>query len=172
MTSMSRWNPLQEMQSLHHQFNRLFEPYGAGSGVAKGDWTSGTWVPPVDVEESGDKLILRAELPGFKPEDVEIHFENGVLTLRGERRFDNETNDRNFHRIERSYGTFVRSFTLPSTVNAENATARYEDGILELEMRQREEAKPRRITITAAKSNGNGNGNRETQQASQQQKNS
>lgn len=106
-------------------------------------------MPPVDFEETQDKIYVRAELPGMKPEDIDIQFENGILTLRGERRFENESNERNFHRIERSYGSFVRSFTLPSTIDPDDqVSARYENGVLELEMQKREEAKPRRITIS------------------------
>jgi HSP20 family protein len=109
-----------------------------------------SWLPPVDIEESGDRLFLRAELPGMKPEDIDISFENGVLSLRGERRFENESGQKNYHRVERAYGSFVRSFTLPASVDAEKVVARYHDGILELEMPKRAEARARKIEVKSA----------------------
>lgn len=144
MNNVTRWNPFQDLQNLHSQFNRVFEPYRRNEQSI----LSGACVPPVDVEETADKLYVRAEVSGMKQEDLDIQFENGVLTIRGERKFENESNERNFHRIERSYGTFARSFTLPATINVEKVTARYENGVLELEMPKREEAKPRRISIS------------------------
>ena len=143
MNTLMRWNPLHEFQSVSDQLNRLLDPrYGDQPSVF-----SGSWVPPVDIEETKDKLYVRAEIPGMRPEDLDVQFENGVLTIRGERRFENDTNERNFHRIERSYGSFARSFTLPATIDSEQVSARYENGVLELTMPKREEAKPRRITI-------------------------
>jgi HSP20 family protein len=145
MTLLTRWNPIREMQHLQNQFDLLFEPFARNA--TRDDWPVATWMPPVDIEESGDMLYVRAEIPGIKPEDIDIRFENGVLTLRGERRFENQNNDRNFHRVERAYGSFVRSFTLPSSIDAEKVSATYRDGILELTMPKREEAKPRKIEI-------------------------
>lgn len=148
MTQMTRWNPLREMETIHHQMNRLFEPFFVRGGLDEGtDLAAGAWVPPVDIEETSDRLVVRAEIPGMSPDEIDVRVENGVLTIRGERRFESERRDRNFHRVERSYGTFSRSFTLPTTVDTENVSARYEQGILELEMPRREEAKPRRIPI-------------------------
>lgn len=147
MTTLTRWNPFREMQALQSQFDRLFEPFGSRVLGTQDEWAPTAWVPPVDIEESNDTLFVRAEVPGVKPEDIDVRFENGVLTIRGERRFENANNDRNFHRVERAYGSFVRSFTLPNSVDAERASARYENGVLELAMPKREEAKPRRIQI-------------------------
>ena len=148
MTQIARWNPFREMQTLQNQLNTLFEPF---AGRFDEEWTRSTWVPPVDLEETPEKLILRAELPGMKAEDIDVRFENGVLTLRGERKFENQTNNRNFHRVERMYGSFARSFTLPSSIDTEGVKARYEQGVLELEMPKREEAKPKKIEITTTK---------------------
>ncbi|MGA7616764.1 MAG: Hsp20/alpha crystallin family protein [Thermoanaerobaculia bacterium] len=147
--AITRWNPAQDIQNLQNQMNRLFEPFfrDFAPGFTTPDLTSGTWVPPVDVEETKDRIFVRAELPGMKKEDIEISFENGVLTLRGERRMEQENRERNFHRVERSYGSFVRSFTLPNSVDPEHVEAIYEDGVLEISMPKREEAKPRRIEI-------------------------
>lgn len=152
MTNLTRWNPFREIQMLQNQLNNMFEPFGSRFGFANEDFGHSAWVPPVDLEETNEKLILRAEVPGMRADDINVSFENGVLTLQGERRFENQTGERNFHRVERSYGTFTRSFTLPSSIDVEKVTARYDNGVLELEMPKREEAKPKRIEIKATKS--------------------
>lgn len=138
-------NPFAELQSLQNQIGRMFEsPVGQNE---EGSLMRGSWTPPVDVSEEGDNLILKAELPGMKEEDIEIEFENGLLTLKGERSFEAEKTDRNYHRIERSYGKFVRTFNLPRSVDAEGISANYENGVLEVTIPKREEAKPRQIRI-------------------------
>lgn len=144
--SMSRYShPLSELQAFQDQLGRLFDP---ASRKDDESLMRGSWVPPVDVAEEGDRLVLRAELPGIKESDIEIEFENGMLTLKGERRFEDEKKERNYHRIERSYGRFVRSFNLPRSVDAEGIEASYEEGVLEITIPKREEAKPRQIRIT------------------------
>lgn len=138
-------NPFSELQSFQDQIGRMFE-----STLNRNDDASlmrGSWIPPVDVAEEGDNLILKAELPGMKEEEIDIEFENGLLTLKGERSFESEKSERNYHRIERSYGKFVRSFNLPRSVDADAIQARYENGILEITIPKREEAKPRQIRI-------------------------
>jgi HSP20 family protein len=109
----------------------------------------GAWNPSVDIFENKDQLVLEAELPGMNPEDVNISIENNILTIHGERKFEKKDESDNFHRVERSYGSFTRSFTLPPTVSSENANAEFENGILRLTLAKREEAKPRRIEIKA-----------------------
>jgi HSP20 family protein len=104
----------------------------------------------VDIFENKDQIILEAELPGLAPDDVNISIENNVLTIHGERKFEKKDEGDNFHRVERSYGSFTRSFTLPPTVSSENVEANFDNGILRLELAKREEAKPRRIEIKAA----------------------
>lgn len=140
-------NPFTELQNLQNQIGRLFEPAYRNEDESL---MRGSWMPAVDVAEEGDQLILRAELPGMKEEEIEIEFENGMLTLRGERQFETEKSERNYHRIERSYGKFVRSFTLPRSVDAEGIQANYESGILEIRIPKKEEAKPRQIKIGKA----------------------
>ena len=152
--TMTRWSPFEEMQALRNEMNRLFEPFINQEG-ASGELRRSTWYPAVDVEETRDQIYVRAELPGMTRDDIQVEFENGVLTIRGEKKFDREAKERTYHRIERAYGSFVRTFTLPRTVDAENVTARYENGVLELEMPKRAEAKPRRIEIA-----GGGSGSR------------
>lgn len=138
-------SPFAELQSFQDQIGRMLD-----STLGRDEDSSlmrGNWIPPVDVAEEGDNLILKAELPGMKEEDIEIEFENGVLTLKGERSFETDKSERNYHRIERSYGKFVRSFNLPRSVDADAIEANYENGVLEITIPKREEAKPRQIRI-------------------------
>ena len=105
--------------------------------------------PPVDIAEEKDRIVLTAELPGFQPKDVEVQVEGGVLTVKGERKMEEEKDGRNYHRVERSYGHFLRSFTLPNNVDREAIQAHFADGLLTIELPKREEAKPRQIRISA-----------------------
>jgi len=136
-------NGTQDYKRLQAQLNRLFEPFAR---VADEELVSGNWVPPVDVAETQDKILVRAELPGMRQEEIAIEFENGLLSIRGERKLEKDPSV-NYHRIERSYGTFVRSFTLPRTIDPERIAASYRDGVLEVEVPKKEEAKPKQIRI-------------------------
>jgi HSP20 family protein len=112
---------------------------------------SGRWVPAVDIYENGkQELVLRAELPGMDREDIQVVFENNTLTLKGERKFDHDVKQEQFHRVERAYGTFSRSFSLPSTVDASKIGAEYKNGVLTVTLPFREEAKPRTINVEVA----------------------
>jgi HSP20 family protein len=142
-----RYDPFRELRSLQDEMNRLFSSSFSRGGTNDEQMWSGSWTPSVDISENKEQIVLEAELPGMKPEDVEISIENNVLTLRGERKFEKKEDNENLHRVERSYGVFTRSFTLPLTVNAENATAEFENGVLRLTLAKKEEAKPRRIEI-------------------------
>jgi len=104
-------------------------------------------VPPVDIYEDEHKIVLKLEVPGMKENDLDIQLENNVLTVRGERKFEKEEKEENFHRVERRYGTFYRSFTIPNTVNAESVKASYEAGVLRVELEKRAEAKPKQIKV-------------------------
>jgi HSP20 family protein len=141
-----RYDPFRDLRGLQDEMNRLFSSTFSGG---EDQMMRGAWNPQVDIFENKDQIVLEAELPGLKPEDVEISIENNVLTLHGERKFEKKDQQDNFHRVERSYGSFTRSFTLPPTVSSENATAEFENGILRLTLLKREEAKPRRIEIKA-----------------------
>jgi len=134
-----------DIKTLQTQLNRIFEPFARFSAHDE-DLVSGTWVPPVDVAETQDKILVRAEVPGFRQEDIQIEFENGLLTLRGDRKFE-KVDGVTWHRVERVYGSFSRTFTLPRSVDAEKIAATYRDGILEIEVPKREEAKPKQIRI-------------------------
>jgi HSP20 family protein len=145
-----RFEPFREIAALQDSFNRLL-----GETFARGRADSETqqvaWAPAVDIFETNESLVLKAEIPGVKPEDVDIRVEDNTLYLRGERRFEREVKEENFHRVERSYGTFSRTFTLPASVDSEKIKAEYKDGLLVLTMPKREEAKPKTIKIDVSK---------------------
>jgi len=134
--------------------NRLFDESfrGINRPTTEDDWAlGGAWAPVVDIYEREGAIVLKAELPGIDLKDVDIRLENNVLTLRGERRIDNEVKRESYHRVERAYGTFSRSFTLPSVVDQEKIKADYRDGVLTVTLPQREEAKPKQISINVSK---------------------
>ena len=142
-----RYDPFRDLRGLQDEMNRLFSStFSRGSDE---QMFGGAWSPSVDIYENKDNIVLEAELPGMKSEDVNISIENNILTISGERKFEKKDDSDNFHRVERGYGSFTRSFTLPPTVSSENATAEFENGILHLTLAKREEAKPRRIEIKA-----------------------
>jgi HSP20 family protein len=145
--NMITYDPFRELRSLQDEVNRVFSSNFSRSGET--GLGRGAWNPSVDIFENKDQIVLEAELPGIAPEDVNISIENNVLTIHGERRFEKKDEGDNFHRVERSYGSFTRSFTLPPTVSSENVNANFDNGILRLELAKREEAKPRRIEIKA-----------------------
>jgi HSP20 family protein len=144
-------DPFRDLRGLQDEVNRLFSSTFT-RGSDEDQMMRGAWNPQVDIFENQNEIVLEAELPGMKPDDVEISIENNVLTLHGERKFEKKDEGDNFHRVERSYGSFTRSFTLPPTVSSENTTANFENGLLRLTLAKREEAKPRRIEIKAGNS--------------------
>jgi HSP20 family protein len=144
--SIVRYDPFRDLRSLQDEVNRLFSTnlsraFG-DEGIARGAWN-----PSVDIYENKDQIVLEAELPGMNREDFDLTVENNVITLRGERRFEKKDDGDNYHRVERSYGSFTRSFTLPQTVSAEGAQAEYRNGVLRVTLPKREEVKARRIEI-------------------------
>ena len=146
--NLVRWDPYRETANLQERFSRLF---GSTFGRAEreDELTLGAWAPPVDIAEEKDRIQITAELPGFKEDQIEIQTENGMLTLRGERRFEKETDSKSYHRVERSYGQFLRSFSLPNNVDREKIKAKFSNGLLEVELPKREDARPRTIKIAA-----------------------
>jgi HSP20 family protein len=142
-----RYDPFHELRSLQDEMTRLFSGVAASDGGNE-ELTTGKWFPKVDIFENKDHLILEAELPGMTQDDFDLSFENNILTLKGERKFEKKTDEGNYHRVERSYGAFARSFTLPQTVTAEGAKADFENGILHVTLPKREEVKARKIEIT------------------------
>lgn len=142
MAMLTRWDPFRDLARLQEEMNRLFEertPFKAGESVG--------WTPLADIYEDDDALTLRFELAGVDPSKVDIRFENGVLTLKGERKMESEEKKDNYHRVELSYGTFTRSFTLPATVDAEKIKAESKNGILTVVLPKRPETKPRAIQV-------------------------
>lgn len=144
-----KYDPFRELRSLQDEMTRLFTGTMPAS-MNREEMTRGSWAPSVDIFEDKDRLILEAELPGMSREDFDISVENNVITLKGERKFEKKTTGDNYHRVERSYGAFTRSFTLPQTVTAEGATADFENGILRVSLPKREETKARRIEISGS----------------------
>jgi HSP20 family protein len=145
-----RWSdPLREFAQLQDRINRAFtDAYG---GKEDGLLTSGTWVPPVDIyQNASQEVVLKAELPDMVREDIDITVDNGTLTIRGEKKFANEVAEESFHRIERRYGTFSRSFSLPQTVDTGKVAAEYRNGVLTVRLPLREEARPRQIKVDVA----------------------
>lgn len=145
MTLITRWEPFREMSTLQDRMNRLFsDQLGA---ITHDEALTGNFVPPVDVYEDENSIQVRLEVPGIDEKDIDIRLENNVLTVRGERKFEKEEKEENFHRVERRYGTFTRSFTLPSTVNSEDVQADYDKGVLKIRLAKRAEAKPKQIKV-------------------------
>jgi HSP20 family protein len=140
------WDVMRELASMHERMNRL---WGNAHDRGHEDVTSrGSWLPPVDMYENGNReIVLKAEVPGLKREDIDLTVENLTLTVRGERRRDESVPDDRYHRVERVYGPFSRSFTLPATVDASRVRAEYRDGVLTVTLPTREEARPRQIQV-------------------------
>ena len=146
MATITRWDPFQEMLTLREAMNQLFEDSVVRPGNARGQG----FTPALDLSETQDGFVVEAALPGLKPEDVEITVENNVLTIKGETRRESEEKNRNFHRVERSFGTFQRTIGLPSTVKADQIKASLTNGVLRLDIPKAEEVKPRRINVSVS----------------------
>jgi len=145
-----RWEPFRDAMTSQREFDRLFkEAFTPFFG--EGELSTRTWAPPVDIYETADSIVLKAELPGVDPKDVEVKVEDNSLFLKGERRFEKEVKNENYHRVERSYGSFARSFSLPNSIEAEKVKAEYKNGLLTLTLPKREEAKPKTIKIDVSR---------------------
>src|SRR5262249_28349714 len=132
--------------TLQDRMNRLFDDAGRTWRTDEPAATT-TWSPSVDIFETEADIVVKAELPGMDRKDITLHLENNVLTLKGERKFEKETKDENYHRIERSYGNFSRAFSIPATVDEEGIRADYKDGVLKISLPKKEQAKPKQIKI-------------------------
>ncbi len=145
--AIQHWYPFEDTSNLENRVNFLLReltPRGAGQSGAQ------SILAPVDIYEDEHKLTLKLDLPGFKEEDLDIRVEDQTLTVKGERKLENEEKEKNFHRMERSYGTFTRTFTLPATVDTSDVNASYNAGVLKLELARKAEAKPRQIKVQTA----------------------
>jgi HSP20 family protein len=150
--ALVRWDPAREVDTLQGEVNRLFDTFFGSSNDAR----ARRWVPAMDLVESDDQLILRADLPGLDKDDVSIEIKDGVLTVSGERRTERERKSEGFYRVERAFGSFSRSLSLPEGIDAEKVSADFDKGVLEVRIPKPEERKPHRVAIGAASVNGTG----------------
>jgi HSP20 family protein len=144
MRTIARWEPFRGVPTLQDQMNRLFNDVFERTGDES---SLSAWAPAVDIYETEHELVVKADLPEVDPKDLDIRVENNILTIRGERKFEKKVNEENYLRVERSFGSFARSFTLASTVNADAIKAEYQNGVLKLSIPKREEAKPKQIKV-------------------------
>jgi HSP20 family protein len=149
MNSITRWEPFRNFSTLQDQVNRLFETSFQGK-ADNSELT--TWAPTVDIYETENELVLKVDLPGIDEKDLDVRVENNMLTIRGERKFEEKVKEDNYLRIERSYGSFSRSFSLPTTVNTEAIKAQYTNGVLTVELAKRAESKPKQVKVNITNS--------------------
>jgi HSP20 family protein len=150
MTTLTRFvpfrSPLADVAVLQNRLNSIFNDFGRPEGEQE-SLAMGNFIPPVDVYEDGHQMVLKLEVPGIRQEDLDVRLENQTLTVKGERKFESDEKEENFHRIERRYGTFTRSFTLPQTVDTGAVKASYENGVLSILFAKKEAAKPKQVKV-------------------------
>ena len=147
MTVLTRWDPFREFSTLQDRMNRLFrDSYGDREEAL----TTSSFAPPVDVYEDEHHVSLSIEVPGIDDKDIDVRVENNVLTVHGERKFEKEQKEENFRRVERQYGSFTRSFTLPNTIDTDSIQASYSKGILKVQLAKKAEAKPKQIKVNVS----------------------
>ena len=150
MSTIARLEPFRGLSTLQDQFNRLFNE-SFRNHTEESALT--TWAPAVDIYETPNELVVKADLPEVNEKDIDVRVENNLLTIRGERKFEKSVSEENFLRVERTYGAFSRSFSLPNTVNAETIGAEYKNGVLTVTLPKREESKPRQVKVTVNAAN-------------------
>jgi HSP20 family protein len=143
-----RWRPLGEVDSFKREMDRMFDNF-FGSGTETSE-SSLTWYPSVDIKETKDEFVMMAEVPGMSKDDIKINISENTLTIKGEKKEEKKEDDHNYHRVERRYGTFQRSFTLPTQIQGSKVKAAYKDGVLTITMPKKEEVKPKEIPITVS----------------------
>ena len=148
MNTITRWDQSRGLTSLQDQLNRLFEDNFIRDRSGHADLA--TWAPPVDIYETQNELVLKIDLPDVQDKDIDVRVENNMLTIRGERKFEKDVDEDNYLRVERAYGSFMRSFSLPNSVSSENIRAEYRNGVLSLHMAKREESKPKQVKISVS----------------------
>ncbi len=146
MVQLTRWEPFRDLLSFQERMNRLFEDT-LGPRSSEDLLTTGTFVPACDVYEDEHSLIVKMEVAGIDEKDIDVRLENNTLTVRGERKFEKEEKEENFHRIERRYGAFSRAFTLPNTVDTDKVEAHYENGVLKIRLAKKAEARPKQVKV-------------------------
>ncbi len=143
-----RWDPFRDLAEVQERVNRVLGEFYGGRGQDD-VMRRGTWIPPVDIYEgSNHEMVIKAELPDIRREDIDIRVEDNTLTISGEKKLDDEVKQEQFHRVERAYGTFTRSFSLPATIDTEKVNAEYKNGVLTIRLPMREEAKPKQIQVS------------------------
>jgi HSP20 family protein len=145
--TITRWEAYRDVVALQNRMNSLFQDFSRNGSGENEPVTAAGFVPPVDIYEDEHKLVLKLEIPGIRQEDLDVRMENSTLSVRGERSFETEGKEENFHRVERRYGSFYRAFTVPNTIDPENIKAEYDAGILRLELQKRPESKPKQIKV-------------------------
>jgi HSP20 family protein len=145
--ALIRWDPFREMSSLQERMNRLMSDFRTRSPFGEEEMAQGSWIPAVDIYETKESIVLNVELPGVTKEDIALEVKDSTLTIKGEKKLEKNVTEENFHRMERSYGSFTRAFTLPSTVQQDKVKAKFRDGILEIMLPKAEEAKPKQIKV-------------------------
>jgi HSP20 family protein len=155
--ALVRWEPMRELDSLQSEMNRLFDGF-FGTGRGGNDVRSRRWIPPMDLVETEDHLVLRADLPGMSEDDIEIEIKDNVLTVSGERKAEQEQRDEGYYRVERAFGSFSRSLSLPEGVSADQVKASFDKGVLEVEIPKPEERKPQRVQIGTGSGDVEGTG--------------
>jgi HSP20 family protein len=151
--ALVRWEPVRELNTIQGEINRLFNSF-FDAPVSSGESIGRRWLPPMDLVEADDHYVLRADLPGLSEEDVNIEVEDNVLAISGERKAEHEQRGEGYHRLERAYGSFSRSLTLPDGVDPDAVQATFDRGVLEVRIPKPEQRKPRRVTIDVAGTNG------------------
>jgi HSP20 family protein len=146
MTLLTRWDPFREFVTIQDRMNRLFRDSYGTEGREEA-LTSTTFAPPVDVYEDEHNVTLKIEVPGIEEKDIDVRIENNTLTVHGERKFEKEEKEENYRRVERQYGSFTRTFTLPNTVDQESVQADYDKGVLKIKLSKKAEAKPKQIKV-------------------------
>ena len=147
MNALTRWDPFKEMDELQRRLGSIFGLTAQRTGAGKEDMTVAQWLPLVDITEDDKEYLIKAELPEVKKDEVKVTVENGVLTLSGERKFEKEDKNKRYHRIERAYGSFTRSFTLPDDADAAKVTAEFKDGLLTVRVAKSEHAQPKAVEV-------------------------
>ena len=147
MTVLTRWDPFREFTTLQERMNRLVRDQYRAEGGSEESLTTTNFAPPVDVYEDEHSITLKIEVPGIDEKDIDVRIENNTLTVHGERKFEKEEKEENYRRIERQYGSFIRSFTLPNTVDSDSISADYDKGVLKIGLAKKAEAKPKQIKV-------------------------
>jgi HSP20 family protein len=147
MVRLRVWDPWRDFGSLQERINKMFDDTMRSATTGDEELVTGAWSPPVDIHETDDSFVVSADLPGLNKQDIEIDVEDNTITIKGEKKFEEKVSRDKYIRVERTYGTFVRSFSLPQNVDSKKIKATFKDGILDLTLPKREEAKPKRIAV-------------------------